>query len=320
MNIRKHFYLLGTAILMVSLFSGCGGQGTIKPTTDASTSVLTNSAATTPAPKTNSGKYYLDDGPGDNPPANIDLIPDAVLKTEAPSPRANRPYTALGQRYVPMTSYIPYKKQGVASWYGKRYHNRKTSSGEVYDMYGMSAAHPTLPLPSYARVTNPANGRSVIVRINDRGPFKHDRLIDLSYAAAYKLRLSSQGSGWVEVEAMDTSLQAMQRLQGNITTLAEIPADSGNAEVPPQPVKITPAVTTQQYYVQVGAFKSEANGNLLQKQIQGLALAENVGLTNVYNNGLYRVRLGPYASKVEADTSAANIRKRLNTSAIVQLQ
>lgn len=319
MSIRRHFYLFSIVILMMSLLGGCGGQRTVKPTTDASTS-STTPASTTSAPKTNSGKYYLDDGPGDNPPANIDLIPDAVLKTESPSPRANRPYTALGQRYVPMTSYIPYKKQGVASWYGKRYHNRKTSSGEVYDMYGMSAAHPTLPLPSYARVTNPANGRSVIVRINDRGPFKHDRLIDLSYAAAYKLRLSSQGSGWVEVEAIDTSPQAMQRLQGDITTSAEMAAASGNADAPPQPLKITPALATPQYYVQVGAFKSEANGNLLQKQIQGLALAENVGLTNVYNNGLYRVRLGPYTSKVEADTSAANIRKRLNTSAIVQLQ
>lgn len=320
MRIGKHFYLLGTVLLMVSLLGGCGGQRTVKPTTDASTSSSTTSASTTAAPKANSGKYYLDDGPGDNPPANIDLIPDAVLKTEAPSPRANRPYTALGQRYVPMTSYSPYKKQGVASWYGKRYHNRKTSSGEVYDMYGMSAAHPTLPLPSYARVTNPANGRSVIVRINDRGPFKHDRLIDLSYAAAYKLRLSSQGSGLVEVEAIDTSSQALQKLQGNLTTSAEMHAASGDANAPPQPLKTTPALATQQYYVQVGAFKSEANGNLLQKQIQGLVLAENVGLTNVYNNGLYRVRLGPYISKVEADTSAANIRKRLNTSAIVQLQ
>lgn len=319
MSMGKHFYLFSTVILMASLLGGCGGQRTVKPTTDASTS-STTPASTTPAPKTNSGKYYLDDGPGDNPPADIDLIPDAVLKTEPPSPRANRPYTALGQRYVPMSGYLPYKKQGVASWYGKRYHNRKTSSGEVYDMYGMSAAHPTLPLPSYARVTNPANGRSVIVRINDRGPFKHERLIDLSYAAAYKLRLSSQGSGLVEVEAIDTSAQALQRLQGNITTSAEMHAASSNADTPSQPLKITPALATQQYYVQVGAFKSEANGNLLQKKIQDLALAENVGLTNVYNNGLYRVRLGPYTSKVEADTSAANIRKRLNTSAIVQLQ
>jgi rare lipoprotein A len=189
----------------------------------------------------------------------------------------------------------------------------------------MSAAHPTLPLPSYARVTNPANGRSVIVRINDRGPFKHDRLIDLSYAAAYKLRLAGQGSGLVKVEAIDTSPQAMQGLQKNIAPPDEAAASTIDATTStpttlPPPFNITPTLETQQYYVQAGAFKSEANGNLLQKKIQSLELAENVGLANVYNNGLYRVRLGPYASKAEANASAANIRKRLNTSAIVQLQ
>ncbi len=318
---HSSIYVVGLLLCAISLLSACGGQRTVKP--EASTPVSAK-----PSSKTSSGKYYLDDGPGENPPANIDLIPDATLKTETLSPRANRPYTALGQHFVPMTSYAPYKKQGIASWYGKRYHGRKTSNGEVYDMYGMSAAHPTLPLPSYARVTNPANGRSVIVRINDRGPFKHDRLIDLSYAASYKLRLAGQGSGLVEVEAIDTSPQALQRLQNNgalVATDSSMPANdamTAQATTSPTatPLAITPTLGAQQYYVQVGAFKSESNGNLLQQKIQSLELAENVGLANVYNNGLYRVRLGPYASKSEADTSAANIRKRLNTSAIVQLQ
>jgi rare lipoprotein A len=306
-------------MLFLSLLSACGGKRAVKPTVDDSTTP----AATTPVPKANTGKYYMDDGPGENPPNNIDLIPDATLKTEALLPRANKPYTALGQRYVPMTSYAPYQKQGIASWYGKRYHGRKTSSGEVYDMYGMSAAHPTLPLPSYARVTNPANGRSVIVRINDRGPFKHDRLIDLSYAAAYKLRLAGQGSGLVKVEAIDTSPQAMQGIQNDVAKPAETNSanttDATTSSTLP-PLSITPTLEAQQYYVQAGAFKNETNGNLLQKKIQSLELAENVGLASVYNNGLYRVRLGPYASKAEANASAANIRKRLNTSAIVQLQ
>lgn len=318
MFLSKNLVFLWIVILL-SLLSACGGKRAVKPTVDDSAPA---SAAT---PKTNTGKYYLDDGPGENPPANIDLIPDATLKTEALLPRANKPYTALGQRYVPMTSYSPYQKQGIASWYGKRYHGRKTSSGEVYDMYGMSAAHPTLPLPSYARVTNPANGRSVIVRINDRGPFKHNRLIDLSYAAAYKLRLAGQGSGLVKVEAIDTSPQAMQGLPKNVATPADAnlainTSDATTSSTLPPPLDITPTLETQQYYVQAGAFRSETNGNLLQKKIQSLELAENVGLANVYNNGLYRVRLGPYTSKAEANASAANIRKRLNTSAIVQLQ
>jgi rare lipoprotein A len=318
---RKNLYCLWVVILLCML-SACGGKRAVKPTVADSDSP----SATTSAPKANTGKYYLDDGPGENAPANIDLIPDATLKTEAPLLRANKPYTALGQQFVPMTGYSPYQKQGIASWYGKRYHGRKTSSGEVYDMYGMSAAHPTLPLPSYARVTNPANGRSVIVRINDRGPFKHNRLIDLSYAAAYKLRLVGQGSGLVKVEAIDTSPQAMQGLQKNVVTPTETNLSTRAVDsttttsntLPASPTSVTAQV--QQYYVQAGAFRSETNGNLLQKKIQSLELAENVGLANVYNNGLYRVRLGPYASKAEADTSAVNIRKRLNTPAIVQLQ
>jgi rare lipoprotein A len=115
---------------------------------------------------------------------------------------ANRPYTALGRDYVPMTSLQPFRQRGLASWYGKRYHGQKTSSVEVYDMYAMSAAHPTLPIPSYARVTNLANGRSVVVRINDRGPFRSARIIDVSYVAAHKLGFIQAGQAQVEVEAI----------------------------------------------------------------------------------------------------------------------
>ncbi|HEX5539051.1 MAG TPA: septal ring lytic transglycosylase RlpA family protein, partial [Methylophilaceae bacterium] len=193
MNLTRFALPLALCIILTA----CGGGGNVKPETSKP-----GTSKQAPAPK--SGGYYLDDGPGDNPPPNIDSIPDAVPHAEPLLPRANLPYSALGKRYTPDTEYKPYKERGIASWYGKRYHGQKTSSGEVYDMYGMSAAHPTLPLPSYARVTNPANGRSVIVRINDRGPFHDNRLIDLSYAAAYKLRLLDSGSGEVIVEAIDT--------------------------------------------------------------------------------------------------------------------
>ena len=115
---------------------------------------------------------------------------------------ANRPYTVLGRDYVPATSLRPYRERGVASWYGRKFHGQKTSTGEIYDMYAMTAAHPTLPLPSYARVTNPATGVSVVVRVNDRGPFLHGRVIDLSFAAAHKLGIAQRGSGEVEVEAV----------------------------------------------------------------------------------------------------------------------
>ena len=148
------------------------------------------------------GGYYKDDGPHANPPANLDRVPDAVPKSEPLHKYANQPYTALGNKYTPMTSVQPFRQRGLASWYGKRYHGQKTSSGEVYDMYQMTAAHPTLPIPSYARVTNVKNGKSVVVRINDRGPFKSSRVIDLSYVAAYKLGYIQDGQATVEVESI----------------------------------------------------------------------------------------------------------------------
>lgn len=148
------------------------------------------------------GGYYLDDGPPARPPADLDRVGDAVPRVEPLHKYANRPYTALGRDYVPMTSLQPFRQRGMASWYGKRYHGQKTSSGEAYDMYAMTAAHPTLPIPSYARVTNLANGRSIVVRINDRGPFRSARIIDVSYVAAYKLGFIQAGQAQVEVEAI----------------------------------------------------------------------------------------------------------------------
>jgi len=148
------------------------------------------------------GGYYKDDGPHEKPPANLDGIADATPRVEPLNKFANRPYSALGKNYTPLTSVQPFKQRGLASWYGKKFHGQKTSSGELYDMYKMTAAHPTLPIPSYARVTRVANGKSVVVRINDRGPFHASRVIDLSYAAAYKLGYIQAGSAEVTVEAI----------------------------------------------------------------------------------------------------------------------
>src|SRR5574337_1362350 len=148
------------------------------------------------------GQYYLDDGPPLNPPANLASIPDAVPRLEPLKQAANKPYFVLGREYVPATRLEPYHERGIASWYGRKYHGQRTSTGEVYDMYAMTAAHPTLPLPSYARVTDVATGRSVVVRVNDRGPFLRGRIIDLSYAAAYKLGVAQKGSDLVDVDAI----------------------------------------------------------------------------------------------------------------------
>src|SRR6185436_5584898 len=146
------------------------------------------------------GGYYKDDGPHANPPSNLESVPDAVPKSEPLHKFANRPYTAMGTSYTPMTSVQPFRQRGVASWYGKRYHGQKTSSGEVYDMYQTTAAHPTLPIPSYARVTNTKNGKSLIVRVNDRGPYHGDRLIDVSNKAAELLEFKANGVARVRVE------------------------------------------------------------------------------------------------------------------------
>ena len=148
------------------------------------------------------GGFYKDDGPGDNPPEDLDGIPDAVPRAEPHHRYANNPYSVLGKEYVPLKSSLGYKAQGIASWYGRKFHGQKTSSGEPYDMYGMTAAHPTLPIPSYVRVTNPANGQAVVLRVNDRGPFHADRVMDLSYTAAWKLGLVGSGSGFVVVESV----------------------------------------------------------------------------------------------------------------------
>jgi rare lipoprotein A len=156
----------------------------------------------TPPPEKRPGAYYKDDGPGTQPPPNLAAIPDAVPRVEPLNRFANKPYNALGKDYVPFTSVRSFSQRGLASWYGKRFHGQKTSSGERYDMYAMTAAHPLLPIPSYARVTNLANRKSVVVRINDRGPFHAGRIIDLSWAAAAKLGYAERGSAEVEVEAI----------------------------------------------------------------------------------------------------------------------
>ena len=157
-------------------------------------------AACSSAPK--KGGYYKDDGPEANPPKNLSSVADAKPRAEPLHRFANRPYEVFGKKYVPLASVRTFHQRGVASWYGKRFHGQKTASGETYDMYAMSAAHPVLPIPSYARITHVRSGRQVVVRINDRGPFHAGRVIDLSYAAAYRLGLLDTGSAEVEIEAI----------------------------------------------------------------------------------------------------------------------
>jgi rare lipoprotein A len=239
-----------------------------------------------PSPAGNEGGYYLNDGPGAHPPANLKNIPDAVPKAEKLHPFANEPYTAFGERYVPNKHARAYKARGVASWYGRRYHGRPTASGEAYDMYQMTAAHPTLPIPSYVRVTNLQNNRRVIVRVNDRGPFRHERVIDLSFAAAYKLGYVDQGSATVEVE---------------MVTVGPVSVSTA----PPQP----PPSSPKGIYLQLGAFTGRSSADRFRGNLKSQLASLGEALQVWFSGGLYRVRSGPYKSTRAAEAIAKRIER-----------
>jgi len=172
------------------------------------------------------------DGPPEHVPAGLASLPDAVPRVEPINPYANRPYTVLGRRYVPDTGDEPFEQRGMASWYGREYHGNRTASGEPYDMFAMSAAHPTLPIPSYARVTSTRDGRSVVVRINDRGPFILDRVIDLSYGAAVRLGIANPGSGEVVVHKITAPEIAAWPASGSAPAQARaVPAQAAQTAV-----------------------------------------------------------------------------------------
>lgn len=276
------------------------------------------------------GGYYKDDGPGHDIPANILSIPDATPRVENPRPANLRPYSVMGKRYNPINANQPYRQQGIASWYGRKFHGNKTATGEIYDMYAMSAAHTTLPLPSYAKVTHAKNGKSVIVRVNDRGPFLHNRIIDLSYAAAAKLDIIGPGSGPVIVEAITNQQIAAQNYappKNNPTPKIEAaPIIAQKIESQPTPTqqKIEPTETetpdalnvigmqatntTKQLFLQYGAFSQSQNAYALadsiNETIRGL---EDKQAKVVINNDLHRVHIGPYKDRTHAVNAALRI-------------
>ena len=278
-----------------------------------------------------SGGYYKDDGPGERPPANLDQIADAEPKAEPLHRYANRPYQVFGKDYVPLASVQPYRQRGMASWYGRKFHGQRTASGEIYDMYAMSAAHPTLPIPSYARVTRVATGRSVIVRINDRGPFHQGRMIDLSYAAALKLGFAHLGSAEVELESIEpgqavtpTQQAATTTPPAAATTAPDATTTAPDATPTPPVATMTPpvATTTGQalaapeqaaaVYVQVGAFSSRDNAENLRSRLEGEFgwLKDTVQVLAIGN--LWRLHVGPYRTQDDARSVAERIESQLS--------
>jgi rare lipoprotein A len=258
------------------------------------------------------------DGPEAKPPADLVSVPDAEPRLEPiRSGGPNKPYEALGRDYKPFTDDRPFSERGLASWYGRKFHGRRTASGEVYDMYAMSAAHPTLPIPSYVRVRNPANAREVVVRVNDRGPFHGGRVIDLSYTAALKLGLL-KGVAPVEL----TRITASEIRSGAWRKGAPPPSPSTDVALvkpppPPEPVPTDdaplPATTrpASGFWVQLGAFRQREGADSFQRRVVTDLdwLAPLLAVVSEAN--MFRLQAGPYASRDEAQVAAQRVRDSL---------
>jgi len=303
----KPFTLLVALMLAActSVPSRQAGTQTAVPIVEANSNhkQTVNPIPNLPVIKPGRGGYLEGDGPGADEPANIDATPDAVPKYEPLHRFANRKYEALGLTYTPLTEPGNYKERGIASWYGKKFHGQRTASGEIYDMYGMTAAHPTLPIPSYARVTNLANNKSVIVRVNDRGPFLHERIMDLSYTAAHKLGIVGSGSTEVEVESIVP--------EGAVTPSLVMNSPVVNEPLPPAQVTKNIVLDAGTIYLQLGAFKSRqgAESFLAKMRTEFDEVEKPIALYQ--KDDFARVQLGPYATRQEARLAAEKLESRL---------
>jgi rare lipoprotein A len=273
----KHTSRVGVAVLAaVLLMAGCATR------------------APAPAPP---AATPARDGPEAKPPAHLASLPDAEPRIEPIRPGGpNKPYEVLGERYAPITDDAPRIERGLASWYGRKFHGRPTASGEIYNMYAMTAAHTRLPIPSFARVRNPANGREVIVRINDRGPFHAGRIIDLSYTAALKLDVL-RGVAPVEVVRITQA-----EIRAGLSAPLYVPAEASAAPERESTAARAQSAAARGFWAQLGSFKSLDEAESLRRRWleQDLALAP--WLTIVRERGLHKLQAGPYAQAEEART------------------
>ena len=245
-------------------------------------------------------------------PVTPETAPDAQPRSEPRSAYGNPPfYEQFGKRYVVLGTSANYVERGVASWYGPGFHAERTSTHEPYDMYGMTAAHKTLPLPCYVRVTNLQNGRSVVVRVNDRGPFVDNRIIDLSYSAAAKLDMLRSGTAMVEVRTVDSREYQHEVAPATLTaaTIANAvtaPAVAAAPDAPTPAATVPPAPANQSLFVQAGAFADPANAERLLLKLRARSFG-NVFIreTTVTGRRLFRVRIGPVPDVAEFDRVVA---------------
>ena len=275
------------------------------------TALLAAGCATRPVPAPR-------DGPDPNPPPDLQRVPDPTPRIEPiRSGGPNKPYEVFGIAYVPITADRPFTERGLASWYGRKFHGRPTASGETYNMYAMTAAHPTLPIPSYVRVRNPANGREVIVRVNDRGPFHRGRVIDLSYTAALKLDLLRNVA---PVEIWRLTHQEIQSGAWRRDVVPDAPAVAADAPAPdavPPPIETArgpaaaPTAAARGYWVQLGAFR-ERDGAVTFQQRVAAELDWLAPLLAIFEEQpVHRLQAGPYGSRDAALQAAERIRESL---------
>lgn len=293
-------------------------------------------AACSTAPSKRAGGFYQDDGPPERAPADLAATADAVPRIEPFHPYANRPYTALGRSFTPIADDRPFRQRGLASWYGRQFHGNRTASGERYDMFAMTAAHPTLPIPSYVRVTNVRTGASAIVRVNDRGPFKPGRVIDLSYAAAVRLGIASAGTGEVEVVRL-----TFADIRAGRTEAAVAPPASPSAPQPPPlrpgqgrgqdaastPVAAPASAASGPWSVQLGAFTLAGNAEALRERIAvmleqnaaELAATERAARIE-RDGGVFRVLVGALPDRVSAQSLAERLERLLERETALYLR
>ena len=254
--------------------------------------------------------------PATAPPATS--VPDAAPRTEPRSRNGNPPfYDVFGKRYFVLSSSVGYVERGVASWYGPGFHKVRTSIGEPYDMYGMTAAHKTLPLPAYVRVTNLQNGRSVVVRVNDRGPFVGNRIIDLSYTAASKLDMLRNGTAMVEVRSLDApptlnaaTTNAAAPVDAPVTAAGFAPAATPQADSPSGTVSFVAVPAPGSLFIQAGAFSDPKNAERLVERLRGGAYGKVFVRDNeIAGRRMYRVRIGPVPDVAEFDRIVAALER-----------
>ncbi|NRF69548.1 septal ring lytic transglycosylase RlpA family protein [Aquincola sp. S2] len=316
-SVRSHGCVCGVAVL-VALLAGCASGPAPKPGPGVS-------------PPSAPGAARDDrDGPGPEPPPDLHRVPDAEPRLETPrSGGPNKPYEMLGQSYEPAKGDPALVERGLASWYGRKFHGRPTASGETYNMYAMSAAHKTMPIPSYARVRNPANGREVIVRINDRGPFHRGRIVDLSYTAALKLgvlngiapveleRITYEAirtGSWRRAEADTALAAAVPPPNDTVPATAAVapdirPAQEMAAATPASTTALTPAA--RGFWLQLGAFRQREGALELQREVQRRVDWLAPLLAVFGERSLHRLQAGPYTSRDEANQVAERLREVL---------